>query len=104
MIGRSRHHSSSTLHKSSMETTLGQHPLILITRGVWCVLSFTSTGMGGFKGRKDSLLGVAPELVIMALIISEIKGEKKCSEVLCELATGNSYYFRKTFKKVLKFS
>jgi hypothetical protein len=32
--------------------------------------------MGGFKGRKDSLLGVAPELVIMALIISEIKGEE----------------------------
>jgi hypothetical protein len=33
-------------------------------------------GMGGFNGRKDSLPGVAPELIVMALIISAIKGEE----------------------------
>jgi hypothetical protein len=59
--------------------------------------------MGGFRGRKDSLPGVAPELETIALSVTEIKdGAEECSEVLDESATSSGQFFRKTFKKSLK--
>jgi hypothetical protein len=50
----------------------------LIARGVWCVLSLMSIGMGGFRGRKDSLPGVAPglETITLSVRVIEIKGRE----------------------------
>jgi hypothetical protein len=59
--------------------------------------------MGGFRGRKDPLSGVAPGLAAIALTVSEIRNDRKdCRQVLDESATGSGQYFRKTFKKVSK--